>query len=136
MDLHINSGVLKSLTTLLAVYLLSVAQVTLAQNNKETAQQMVEIADEIMRQSLAVVEAGELYITAANMDPDNIRANYMAGTTTLVSINKGAATNYLLKVMEIDSEYRFDLLYKIGLGNPYEKEYYVPKHQTIFFRAR
>lgn len=119
MALHINSGVLKFLTTLLTVGLITATQISFAQGDKETAQQMVEIADEIMRQSLAVVEARELYVTAANLDPDNIRANYMAGATTLVSVNKSFATNYLMKVLEMDPEYRFDLLYKIGLGNHY-----------------
>ena len=119
LNLYINSGVLKSLFTLFIVSLLAVPKVSFAQNDKETARQMVEIADEIMRQSLAVVEAGELYITAANMDPDNLRANYMAGATALVSVNKSFATNYLMKVLEIDPNYRFDLLYKIGLGNHY-----------------
>jgi len=84
------------------------------QGDKETAQQMVEIADEIMTQTHAVIEARELYISAADMDPDNLRANYMAGMTTLESINKSEATPYLLNVLERDPNYRFDLLYRIG----------------------
>ncbi len=86
----------------------------IAQDNRETAAQMVEIGDEIFNQTLAIMEARELYITAVNMDGDNVRANYMAGVTTLQSIDKGAATEYFLRVLELDPEYSFDILYKIG----------------------
>ena len=86
----------------------------LSQDDRLLAQQMVEIADEIMRQSAAISDARELYVTAANMDPENLRANYMAGSTMLVSVNKAYAVNYLENVLEIDPEFRFDLLYKIG----------------------
>ena len=85
-----------------------------AQDNKETAAQMVEIGDEIFNQTLAIMEARELYITAVNMDGDNVRANYMAGVTTLQSIDKGSATVFFLKVLELDPEYSFDILFKIG----------------------
>lgn len=85
-----------------------------SQNDRVMAQQMVEIADEIMRQSAAISDARELYVTAANMDEENLRANYMAGSTMLVSVNKAYAVNYLENVLEIDPNYRFDLLFKIG----------------------
>lgn len=88
--------------------------IAIAQDNRETAAQMVEIGDEIFNQTLAIMEARELYITAVNMDGDNVRANYMAGVTTLQSIDKGAATEYFLRVLELDPEYSFDILYKIG----------------------
>lgn len=105
-----------SLVTLLSLLLSTGAQ---AQDDKETAIQMVEIADEILRQSSALSDARELYVTAANMDPDNLRANYMAGSTTLASVNKSFATTYLFNVLDIDPNYRFDLLYKIGLSYHY-----------------
>ena len=91
-----------------------------AQNSEETAAQMVEIGDEIFNQTLAVMEARELYITAVNMDGDNIRANYMAGVTTLQSIDKGSANQYFLKVLELDPEYSFDILFKIGQAYHYD----------------
>jgi outer membrane protein OmpA-like peptidoglycan-associated protein len=117
--MQVFKGGLKYSTTFFIIGILAFSYRASAQDNRETAQQMVEIADEIMRQSLAVVEARELYVTAANMDPENLRANYMAGTTTLASVNKSFAISYLLKALKIDPEYRFDLLYKIGLGNHY-----------------
>ena len=87
-----------------------------AQNNIETAAQMVEIGDGFLDQTLAIMEARELYISAVNLDAENVRANYMAGVTTLQSIDKGAATEYLLRVLELDPEYSFDILYKIGMA--------------------
>jgi outer membrane protein OmpA-like peptidoglycan-associated protein len=89
------------------------------QNSEETAAKIVEIGDEILNQTLAVMEARELYITAVNMDGDNVRANYMAGVTTLQSIDKGSATEFFLKVLELDPEYSFDILYKIGQAYHY-----------------
>jgi len=86
----------------------------MAQDNRETAAQMVEIGDEIFNETLAIMEAREIYLTAVNMDGDNVRANYMAGVTTLQSIDKGAATEYFLAVLELDAEYSYDILYKIG----------------------
>ena len=97
--------------------------VTYAQDNKEQAMQMVEIGDEIMSQTLAVLEAREIYITAVNFDSDNIRANFMAGVTTLQSIDKGAAKTYFLKVLELDPEYSFDILYKIGQAYHYDYQF-------------
>ena len=93
------------------------------QANKETAAQMVEIGDEILNQTLAVMEARELYVTAANMDPDNVRANYMSGVTTLQSTDKGAATQYFLRVFELDPDYSFDILYLIGEAYHYDYQF-------------
>jgi outer membrane protein OmpA-like peptidoglycan-associated protein len=94
-----------------------------AQGSKETAAQMVEIGDEIFNQTLAVMEARDLYITAVNMDGENVRANYMAGVTTLQSIDKGSAKQYFLRVLELDPEYSFDILYKIGQAYHFDYEF-------------
>ncbi len=84
------------------------------QSNEETAQQMVEIADEIMRETKAYGDAKDTYIAAALIDPNNVRASFMSGVTLLESVTKGAATEYFMKVYDKDPEYTFDLLYKIG----------------------
>jgi len=96
---------------------------TIAQDNRERAIQMVEIGDEIMSQTLAVMEARDMYMTAVRLDPDNIRANYMAGVTTLYSIDKGSAKTYFLTVLELDPEYSFDLLFKIGQAYHFDYEF-------------
>ena len=94
-----------------------------AQSAKEQAAQMVQIGDEILNQTQAVTEARELYVTAVSMDPDNVRANYMAGVTTLESVDKGAAKKYFLRVLELDPEYSFDILYKIGQAYHYDYQF-------------
>jgi len=83
-------------------------------SNEEVAQQMVEIADEVMRETKAYGDAKDTYIMAAQMDPNNLRASFMSGVTLLESVTKGEATEYFMKVYEKDPEYTFDLLYKIG----------------------
>ena len=95
----------------------------LAQDNRATSAQMVEIGDEILNQTNAVMEARDLYLTAVNMDGNNIRANYMAGLTTLESVDKGSATPYFLKVYELDPNYSFDILYKIGQAYHYDYKF-------------
>lgn len=94
-----------------------------AQDNFAASTQMVEIGDEILGRTNAVMEARELYIAAVNMNGNNIRANYMAGITTLQSIDKGAATPFFLKVLDLDPNYSFDILYKIGLSYHYDYKF-------------
>ncbi|VAW26431.1 Outer membrane lipoprotein omp16 precursor [hydrothermal vent metagenome] len=84
------------------------------QSNEESAQQYVELADQLYRETKAYADIKDIYMTAALMDPNNIRANYMSGISLLESVTKGAATEYFMKVYEKDPEYTFDLLYKIG----------------------
>lgn len=114
----------KSKIYLLLVLLIGLSPITLkAQDNVATAAQLVEIGDEIFHQTMAVMEARDLYITAVNMDGNNVRANYMAGLTTLQSVDKGEAATYFLKVLELDPEYSFDILYKIGLAFHYDYKF-------------
>jgi outer membrane protein OmpA-like peptidoglycan-associated protein len=87
---------------------------------KEAARQLVEIADEAYQLNLALDIVREQYEAAANIDPTNIRANYMTGELYIMrGPNKERATQYLLKVLELDPDYRFDILYKIGQGYQY-----------------
>ena len=102
------------LACLVILYFGFSATKSVAQDNIETAAQMVEIGDEIFNETLAIMEARALYLIAVSMDGDNVRANYMAGVTTLQSIDKGGATEYFLSVLELDAEYSFDILFKIG----------------------
>jgi len=95
----------------------------LGQDNKELARQQVEIGDEIYYEQKAPEVAKEFYILAAQADPDNIKANYMAAKTITETINKGEATPYYLRVYELDPDYRFDLLYSIGRAYQYGLEF-------------
>lgn len=87
-----------------------------AQDNAQTADDYVEIGDEIYFNQRAFEEAKTYYVQAAELDPTNIKANYMAGKVHLETTNKDRATDYFLKVYELDPSYRFDILYLIGQG--------------------
>ncbi len=108
---------------LIAVIILQLSSYKLhAQDDdmKEAARQLVEIADEAYQLNLALDLVREQYQAAADMDPTNIRANFMTGELYILrGPNKERATEYLLKVMELDPNYRFDILYKIGQGYQY-----------------
>ncbi len=84
------------------------------ENNKEKAQQFVEIADEILYGTNAIIQARDQYVQAAELDSTNLKANYMAGTLFLQTINKERANRFLLRVYRLNPDYKFDLFYKIG----------------------
>jgi outer membrane protein OmpA-like peptidoglycan-associated protein/tetratricopeptide (TPR) repeat protein len=86
------------------------------QDNKKAAQSLVDMADEILRYTKAIDQAREYYANAAQLDPENIRANFLAGKYHLETVNKDHATEYFLNVYKIDPNYRFDIYYLIGRG--------------------
>lgn len=91
--------------------------------NKELARQLLEIGDEIYQQQKAAEIAKEQYIAAAQADPENVRANYMAGKLITETINKQEAIPYFLKVYELNPNFRFDILYAIGRAYQYGLEF-------------
>jgi len=88
-------------------------------NNEQLAKEFVEIGDEIYFVQKAPEQAKEMYIQAAQFDPNNIKANYMAAKTITETINKGEAIPYFQKVFELDADYKFDLLYSIARAYQY-----------------
>jgi len=110
-------------TTLFFVLIFICFQASLAQNNKETARQFLETAEEIMRETRAIEDAKDLFIQAADLDPENIRANWMAGDVLLKTTNKDRSVKYLERVQALDPDYRFDLLFYIGEGYQYGFEF-------------
>lgn len=99
---------------LLFVLIISVVLNADAQDNQEIANQLTQIADEIYVNSNADIQARDAYVQVLDFDPDNIKANYMAGYLYLQTINKDRAIPYLSKVYELDPEYTFDLFYQLG----------------------
>jgi len=95
------------------MFLLYLNQVN-AQDNQEIANQLVQIADEIYINSNAEIQARDAYVQVLDFDPENVKANYMAGYLYLQTINKERAIPYLSKVYEIDPQYTFDLYYQLG----------------------
>ncbi len=91
--------------------------------NKEAARQIVEIANEAYFNLRVILLANEQYAQAAEMDPENIEANYMAGRTFLETNSKASATKYLLRVHELDPNYKYNILYLIGQGYQYGLEF-------------
>ena len=104
---------------LLAFGLVSSVVVFAQDNNKQVAKEFVEIGDEIYFVQKAPEQAKEMYIQAAQLDPENIKANYMAGRTISETINKGEATPYFQQVYQLDADYKFDLLYQIARSYQY-----------------
>ncbi len=72
----------------------------------------------------------ETYELALKANPNNLRANFMAGKCILETVDKGRASKYLLKAYELDSKVSKDILFLIGesyhLGFKFDEavEYY------------
>ena len=98
------------------IWLLGSNCLIFAQDDAQTAADYVEIGDEIYFNQRAFEEAKNYYVQAAELDPDNIKAHYMAGKVHIETTNKERATPYFLRVYELDPDYRFDILYLIGQG--------------------
>ncbi|MDH5365938.1 MAG: OmpA family protein [Cyclobacteriaceae bacterium] len=90
----------------------------------ELSGQFLEQADEIYRnQREAILIAKDMYVMAADYAPDDVRANWMAGRLYVETINKAQALQYFLRVKALDSKYRFDIDYQIGLAYQYGFEF-------------
>ncbi|MCX7636765.1 MAG: OmpA family protein [Cyclobacteriaceae bacterium] len=94
-----------------------------AQNNKELAKEYMTQAELIMAETRAIDDARELMVTAANLDPDNLKANFEAGQYHIRTINKERAVQFFLRVYERDPNYRFDLEFWIGQSYQYGLEF-------------
>lgn len=80
----------------------------------------MEQADEIYRYQKEAIEiAKEMYVQAADLDPTNIKANWMAGKLYIETINKDKALKYFQRVMDMDPNYRFDIDFQIGQAYHY-----------------
>lgn len=107
-------------------FLLS-ANYALGQGNNdkaEIAKIQVEEADNIYAYG-DKRSAGALYQEAAKTDPNNIRAQYMAGICYLETITREKALKYLLKAYYLDPNVSPDILFLIGkayhLGEQFDK---------------
>ncbi|MCX2742841.1 OmpA family protein [Mangrovivirga sp. M17] len=89
------------------------------EDNEEVAEQLVELGKETMRATQALEIAKEQFVQAADLDPDNIEANWLAGEYIQRTSNKDRSVKYFKRVLELDPDYRFDVLYWIGRGYQY-----------------
>ncbi|MES2734433.1 MAG: OmpA family protein [Bacteroidota bacterium] len=105
--------------------LLFASGVAWAQADKD----LVEQAD-ITYEAGAKMLALEQYKEALKANPDNVRANFMAGKSILETIEKGKASQYFIKAYELDPNVSNDVLFLIGqsfqFGRDFDKaiEYY------------
>ncbi len=107
------------------VFLLSLSTSLFAQeqSDKELAEEYINQAELIMEATAAMVDARDLYVLAAEADPTNVKANWMAGDFHLKTIGKDRAVKYFLKVLELDPNYRFDIMYQIGRSYQYGMDF-------------
>ncbi len=86
---------------------------------EQQAEDFLETARIIMAESKVLTQARDMYVFAAEADPNNIEANFMAGNTYLQTTEKAKATKFLLRAYQLDPDYKFNLLYLIGRGYHY-----------------
>jgi outer membrane protein OmpA-like peptidoglycan-associated protein/tetratricopeptide (TPR) repeat protein len=87
---------------------------TYGQDQKQQALDYLKLADEMVAGSQADNDIRDVYVQAANLDPDNLKANFEAGYYHLKTIGKDLAATFFLRVYERDPNYRFDIEYWIG----------------------
>lgn len=78
-----------------------------------------ETGQVILAETKVVTQAREMFESAANLNPENVWANYMAGKTYLETVNKERASQYFERVFALDPNFRYDILYSIGRGYQY-----------------
>ena len=94
------------------------------QSATEQADMFVAIADEVLDGGLTAYDVlASQYESATQLDPNHLRANYMTGDLYLRTVTKSKATPYLVKAYKLDPNYRFNLLYMIGLGYHYSYKF-------------
>jgi outer membrane protein OmpA-like peptidoglycan-associated protein len=86
---------------------------------KQLAKEYVVIAEDIMAETKALDDARDLMVLAADLDPENLKANFLAGYWHIQTINKEMAAKYLLRVYANNPDYRFDIEYWIGRSYHY-----------------
>ena len=91
--------------------------------NPDLANDYLGMAEEIFNETKALTQALDMYKLAAEADPNNIEANFKAGDTYLQTTEKAKATQYLLRAFQLDSDYKFNMLYKIGQAYHYGYEF-------------
>lgn len=89
------------------------------QTDAALAKELVIMAEEVLASTKAMLQARDMYIQAAQLDPNNIKAHWKAGEFYLETVGKDQAAQYFERVHELDPEYRFDLFYWTGRSYQY-----------------
>jgi outer membrane protein OmpA-like peptidoglycan-associated protein len=94
-----------------------------SQDGKQQALEYLAVAEEMKANSMALDDIRDVYILAADADPENLKANYEAGAYRLSTIGKDLAVQYFLRVYELDPNYVFDIEFLIGSSYQYGLEF-------------
>jgi outer membrane protein OmpA-like peptidoglycan-associated protein len=103
---------IKLLAKLSLIFFLGITLSSYAQSADES---LVKIADE-MYDFGSKKDALAVYLQAIEVNPDNVRANYMAGKCYLETVGKELSVTYLIKAYQLKPDITPDLLFKIGNG--------------------
>lgn len=119
------SKVLSFFSTILVLSLVTNTPIfsQVSDTEKQLAQDLVEQAELVMEATAAMDIAREMYVQAATVDPDNIKANYKAGEFHLKTIGKDKAVPYFRRVKQLDPNFRFDISYWIGASYQFGLEF-------------
>ncbi len=114
---------------LTSMCLLVLNETIYAQQDKDLVAE-ADAAYNIGAKSLAL----EQYQLALKINPNNVRANFMAGKAIIETIDKGNASRYLIKAYELDPNVSNDVLYLIGQSFQFGKDFenailYYEKHK-------
>lgn len=94
-----------------------------SQDKKQQALDYLKLAEEMREGSQADNDIREVLVQAANLDPENLKANFEAGRYHLQTVGKDLAGQYFMRVYQRDKNYRFDLEYWIGQSYQYGLEF-------------
>jgi len=96
---------MKYVYTFCLMLLLIVSSMVNSYAQKPADEQLVEVADEVFKKSGAKIQALEQYLLALQINPDNAKANYMAGICYLQTIRKGKALDHFHKIYQVTPDY-------------------------------
>ncbi|WP_017733179.1 OmpA family protein [Nafulsella turpanensis] len=95
-----------------------------------------EIGQEVLKATKVVTQARDQFEIAANLNPENIWANYMTGKTYLETVHKERASKYFKRVYELDPNFRYDLLYSIGRAYQYGLNFEEALHYFNLYKEK
>ena len=98
-----------------------------SEKEESIADQLVDMADEIMGSTKAMIDARGIYEQAAEMDTTHLIANYKTGEFYLKTNEREKASKFLLRVHQINPDFRFDLLYMIVQAYQYGYDFHLAK---------
>ncbi|MTI30938.1 OmpA family protein [Xanthovirga aplysinae] len=108
---------------ILFYYSVACQEVVAQADDERKAQKYVQLGDAILAETRAFSEARDMYVIAADLDPQNLEANFKAGDLFLQTVEKYRAAKYFINVFNMDPDYRFNLLFLIGESYQYGMEF-------------